>query len=201
MIGLPFSNITYLWWVFVSALDIIPVSHPHSHMINYSSISSARNSPSTPTTTDGNYWVITLFSPWQWKFNIMLRDLENFLLPQFFSYNIYDNQKYYPGETVNIHIRSLINIIQDKNWVITTKKVKGKLPLFSGNGEQIIPFYANNGHGHYFKIINIQRDQHQFQYHHWRSGISYGRSFLLLPPIVAISYFNGTISFLFQKEY
>ena len=30
--------------------------------------------------------------------------------------------KYYPGRTVNIHIQSLINIIQEKNWVITTKK-------------------------------------------------------------------------------
>ena len=30
--------------------------------------------------------------------------------------------RYYPGETVNIHIQSLINIIQENNWVITTKK-------------------------------------------------------------------------------
>ena len=30
--------------------------------------------------------------------------------------------KYYPGEAVNIHIQSLINIIQDNNLVITTKK-------------------------------------------------------------------------------
>ena len=29
---------------------------------------------------------------------------------------------YYPGEPVNIHIQSLINIIQENNWVITTKK-------------------------------------------------------------------------------
>ena len=29
---------------------------------------------------------------------------------------------YYPGEPVNIHIQPLINIIQEKNWVITTKK-------------------------------------------------------------------------------
>ena len=39
-----------------------------------------------------------------------------------FSYNIYDHEKYYPGEPVNIHIQSLINIIQENNWVITTKK-------------------------------------------------------------------------------
>ena len=30
--------------------------------------------------------------------------------------------KYYPGEPVNIPIQSLINIMQEKNWVITTKK-------------------------------------------------------------------------------
>ena len=45
--------------------------------------------------------------------------------------NIYD-----PGEPVNIHTQSLINIIQENNWVITTKKGKGKLPLFCGNGER-----------------------------------------------------------------
>ena len=30
--------------------------------------------------------------------------------------------KYYTGESVNIHIQSLINIIQDNSRVITTKK-------------------------------------------------------------------------------
>ena len=30
--------------------------------------------------------------------------------------------RYYSGEPVNIHIQSLINIIQKNNWVITTKK-------------------------------------------------------------------------------
>ena len=29
---------------------------------------------------------------------------------------------FYPGEQVNIHIQSLINIIQEKNWAIATKK-------------------------------------------------------------------------------
>ena len=29
---------------------------------------------------------------------------------------------YYPGEPVNIHVQSLINIIQDNNWVITAKR-------------------------------------------------------------------------------
>ena len=36
-----------------------------------------------------------------------------------------------------------MNIIQDKNWVITTKKGKGKLPLFHGNVERVIPIYDN----------------------------------------------------------
>ena len=39
-----------------------------------------------------------------------------------FLYEIYDHEKYYPGEPVNIYIQSLINIIQENNWVITTKK-------------------------------------------------------------------------------
>ena len=39
-----------------------------------------------------------------------------------FLYNIYDHEKYYLDEPVNIHIQSLINIIQDINQVITTKK-------------------------------------------------------------------------------
>ena len=39
-----------------------------------------------------------------------------------FLYNIYDHEKYYPGEPVNIHIQSLINCIKEKKWVITTKK-------------------------------------------------------------------------------
>ena len=51
--------------------------------------------------------------------------------------------KYYPGEPFNIHIQSLINNMQDNNWVITIfKKCKGKLPLFCGTGEQVIPIYG-----------------------------------------------------------
>ena len=30
--------------------------------------------------------------------------------------------KYYPDEPVNIHMQSLIHIIQENNWVITTQK-------------------------------------------------------------------------------
>ena len=38
-----------------------------------------------------------------------------------FLYNIYNHETYYSGEPVNTHIQSLINIIQEKNWVITRK--------------------------------------------------------------------------------
>ena len=31
-------------------------------------------------------------------------------------------KKYYPGEPVIIPIQPLINIISEKNWIITTKK-------------------------------------------------------------------------------
>ena len=41
---------------------------------------------------------------------------------------------YYSHEPVNIHIKPLINIIQENNRVITTKKGNGKLPLFCDNG-------------------------------------------------------------------
>ena len=61
-----------------------------------------------------------------------------------FLYDIYDHEKYYPGEPVNMHIQLLINIIQENNWVITTKKGKGKLPLFFGNGEWLITIYPPN---------------------------------------------------------
>ena len=44
--------------------------------------------------------------------------------PPNFWYNVYDLEKYYPGETVNIHMQPLINIIQDNNRGITTKKGK-----------------------------------------------------------------------------
>ena len=37
-------------------------------------------------------------------------------------YKIYDHENYYPGEPVIILFHSLIYIIQDNNWFITTKK-------------------------------------------------------------------------------
>ena len=61
-----------------------------------------------------------------------------------FLYNIYDHEKYYPGEPVNIHTQSLINIIQENNRVITTKNGKGELTLFCVNGEQVNTSYARD---------------------------------------------------------
>ena len=53
-------------------------------------------------------------------------------------------KEYYPGERFNIHIQSLINIIQDNNRAISTKKMgKVELPLFCVNGERVIPIYAS----------------------------------------------------------
>ena len=46
------------------------------------------------------------------------------MLPTFFNITYMIINIYYPGEPVNIHIKSLINIIQENNWVITTKKVR-----------------------------------------------------------------------------
>ena len=51
-------------------------------------------------------------------------------------------KKYHPGKPVNIHLQLLINIIQENNWIITTKNGKGKLPLFNGEGERVITVYS-----------------------------------------------------------
>ena len=54
-------------------------------------------------------------------------------------------KNYYPGEPVNIHIQSLINIIQEKIGQLPPKSSKGKLPLFCGNRELEIPIYGLGG--------------------------------------------------------
>ena len=66
--------------------------------------------------------------------------------PNFFISYIIEIQ-YYPGGPVNIHMQSLINFIQDKNWLIPTKKGKGKLPSFRGNADWSIPIYGGGGCG------------------------------------------------------
>ena len=53
-------------------------------------------------------------------------------LPPIFNITYTIMKIYNPGEPVNIHIQSFLNIIKDNNKVIYTKKGKGKLPLFRG---------------------------------------------------------------------
>ena len=73
-----------------------------------------------------------------------MREYGEFSLPPFFGITYMTINRYYSGEPVNIHIQSLINIILENNWLITTKKGKDKLPLFCGNGERVNPIYATN---------------------------------------------------------
>ena len=35
-----------------------------------------------------------------------------------------------------------MNIILENNWLITTKNVKGELPLFCGDVERLFPIYG-----------------------------------------------------------
>ena len=50
-------------------------------------------------------------------------------------------------------------MIHENNWVVTTKKGKGKLPLFCVNVEWVIPIYAdgvmNVGYDDDVRLINI----------------------------------------------
>ena len=73
-----------------------------------------------------------------------------FSLPSIFSYNIYNHQKYYPGETININVQSLIIISRIKIRSLPPKRVRGELPLFSGNVERVIPFYGEKGLYHQY---------------------------------------------------
>ena len=59
----------------------------------------------------------------------------DFLLPLIFCITYTIIRKHYTGEPVNIHILSLINIFQDNDRVITTKKGKVKFLSFCGNGK------------------------------------------------------------------
>ena len=46
-----------------------------------------------------------------------------FSLPRIFRITYAIMKKYYAGEPLNIHIKSLINVIKENNSVITPKKV------------------------------------------------------------------------------
>ena len=74
----------------------------------------------------------------------MLREFGELLLPLIFRITYTIMKNIYTGEPVNIYIQPLIYIIQENNWAITTKKGKGKLPLFCGNGKWVVPIYAIN---------------------------------------------------------
>ena len=67
--------------------------------------------------------------------------------------------KYYPGKPVNVNIQSRINIIQESNWVITTKKGKGKSQLFFGNVERVIFIYAGPGGGSLPSILRVTQER------------------------------------------
>ena len=81
--------------------------------------------------------------------------------------------KYYPGKPVHIHIQSLINMIQESNWVITIKRGKGKLALFRGNREWVIPIYGPQDitHFHGFAFVFCS---HKTAFLCFRFNIQYG---------------------------
>ena len=59
-----------------------------------------------------------------------------------------------PFETVNIHIPSLLDILERiPIYQLPPKKVRGKLTLFFGIGERIITIYAETWK-HYFNNYN-----------------------------------------------
>ena len=69
----------------------------------------------------GNYQLITLFSMIMVIYCYVDIIWIILVAPNFFiTYMIM--KRYYPDEPVNIHIQSLINLIQENNWVIPTKK-------------------------------------------------------------------------------
>ena len=71
-----------------------------------------------------------------------MREFGEFSLTPIFRIPYTITKKYYPGEPVNIYIQSLINIIQENNWFITTKNGKGKLPFLCVNVERVITIYV-----------------------------------------------------------
>ena len=52
----------------------------------------------------------------------MLRESVEFSLPALSCITYTNMNKYDQGEPINIQIQPLINIIQENNWVINTKK-------------------------------------------------------------------------------
>ena len=50
-------------------------------------------------------------------------------------------KKYYPGELVKFTYKIINNISIRTIGYLPTKHGKGKLPIFWGNGERVIPIY------------------------------------------------------------
>ena len=51
--------------------------------------------------------------------------------------------KYYPGEPGSIHMQSLINIMQENNWLIATqKRLRVNYQYFVVTYNGVIPIYA-----------------------------------------------------------
>ena len=88
----------------------------------------------------GITWLLLYFFRDNGNLPLLWENLEFFFTPDF-SYNINDNEKYYPGEPVNMYMQPLMHMVQENNRVITTKNGKDKLPFLCGNGEWVIPIY------------------------------------------------------------
>ena len=80
------------------------------------------------------------------------------MLPTIFCIKFSIINKYYPDEPVFIYMQSLINIMHEKKWVITTKKGKGKLPLFCGNGERVITIYASEARKKFDRKASVYQE-------------------------------------------
>ena len=60
-------------------------------------------------------------------------------------------------------------MIQEDNWVITTKNGKGKLPLFCGDGERIITIY---GYRHVRNIPDTRLFMRSKQSNEWKNALT-----------------------------
>ena len=72
----------------------------------------------------GHRWELTVNFPFFSVVMVICRcvdRIEEFSLPPIFCITYIIIKNYYPGKPVNIHIQLFINIIQDKNCLITTK--------------------------------------------------------------------------------
>ena len=109
------------WWVRVfgpSCIVYIPSDRLYIQTIPLSGCMYRHSHCSHRCELPGNYPVFNVVMAIYHCVEIIRR----ILVTTNFLYNIYYHEKYYPDEPVDIHMQSLINIIQEKNWVINTKK-------------------------------------------------------------------------------